>query len=164
VTKQSAYAATLLGAATAEEKKKPLNKDKPHNTSKTKALKLSKKQKRKDKQAEFLKKLKIVQGGQGDDNKSVPKLSSFGDISTSLDDVVASSKRGLKKAKKRTNRQKKRLIAEEVKNFCGVLQHPAFKNDPLNTINEHLKNSIKAKQELEDFDADVDNLDEAMKS
>jgi len=53
-------------------------------------------------------------------------------------------------AKKMTNRQRKRLVAEEVKNFCAVMEHPAFQSNPLDTINEHLTNSIAAKKEAEE--------------
>mmetsp|Transcript_6701 Transcript_6701/g.10249 ORF Transcript_6701/g.10249 Transcript_6701/m.10249 type:complete len:88 (-) Transcript_6701:308-571(-) len=71
------------------------------------------------------------------------------DMSSSLKDISRTRKVGIVAAKNLTSRQRKRLVAEEVKNLCSVMEHPQFKQDPLSTINEHLSNSIKAKKDSE---------------
>jgi len=51
-----------------------------------------------------------------------------------------------------TNRAKKGLVVNEIQRMNLVLEHPAFKADPLGTIQEHLRNSLadqKEKQEKE---------------
>jgi len=70
-------------------------------------------------------------------------LSSMGDLASSLKDIVSSSRKGLKAGKKLSNKQKKKLLSKEVENFCAVMEHPAFKNAPIDTINEHITNTLK---------------------
>mmetsp|Transcript_33764 Transcript_33764/g.47119 ORF Transcript_33764/g.47119 Transcript_33764/m.47119 type:complete len:179 (-) Transcript_33764:274-810(-) len=141
----SEYAKSLLeNANTGEnsivEKKSKLSK----------AIRLTKKQKRKNKQSEFMKKLKIAKKMSGIQESKKSNLSSMGDLASSLKDVVSSSRKGLKAGRKLSNKQKKKLLSKEVENFCAVMEHPAFKNAPIDTINEHITNTLKDQKESED--------------
>uniref|UniRef100_A0A7S3Z3A9 Ribosome biogenesis protein SLX9 n=1 Tax=Lotharella globosa TaxID=91324 RepID=A0A7S3Z3A9_9EUKA len=140
----SSYAAALLD--TKDDTKKQGKGSNSKN--KTKAIGLTKKQKRHEKQRDFLKSLKILKE-QKDKERDKSKLNSMGDLESSLKSV-SSTQGGIKPAKRMTNRQRKRLVAEEVKNFCAVMEHPAFQSNPLDTINEHLTNSIAVQKELEE--------------
>ena len=41
-----------------------------------------------------------------------------------------------------TNKAKRKLVAKEVQHMNLILQHPAFKKDPFETMQEHLRNSF----------------------
>lgn len=41
-----------------------------------------------------------------------------------------------------TNKAKRRLVADEVEHMSLVLQHPAYKQDPFATMQEHLQNTL----------------------
>jgi len=50
-----------------------------------------------------------------------------------------------------TNKAKRKLVAKEVEHMNLILQHPAFKKDPLETMQEHLRNTFaedRKQQEL----------------
>ena len=49
-----------------------------------------------------------------------------------------------------TNKAKPKLVAEEVEHMSLILQHPAYKANPFETMQEHLRNTLaasKAQQE-----------------
>lgn len=48
------------------------------------------------------------------------------------------------KNKKMDNKMKQKLAVTELEQFKNVLAHPAFQNDPLAIIKEHLKNKVAA--------------------
>ncbi|KAG7349403.1 ribosome biogenesis protein SLX9 [Nitzschia inconspicua] len=49
-----------------------------------------------------------------------------------------------------TNKAKRRLVATELEHLSLVLQHPAYKQDPFATMQEHLRNTLaKERQQLE---------------
>mmetsp|Transcript_25769 Transcript_25769/g.43148 ORF Transcript_25769/g.43148 Transcript_25769/m.43148 type:complete len:115 (+) Transcript_25769:317-661(+) len=97
-----------------------------------------------------MKKLKIAKKISGIQESKKSNLSSMGDLASSLKDIVSSSRKGLKAGKKLSNKQKKKLLSKEVENFCAVMEHPAFKNAPIDTINEHITNTLKDQKESED--------------
>jgi len=119
-----------------------------------KALKLTKKQKRTNKQKAFLKKLPIDK--KKEQRKSGDQLERMSDLDSCLSAIAKTKKKGLKPGKKLTNRQRRRQISEEVKNFCAVMEHPAFQTNPLDTITEHLNNSIAAQEAVENPKYDLD--------
>jgi len=45
-----------------------------------------------------------------------------------------------------SNRTKERITAEEVNHFSQVVEHAAFKANPLAAIAEHLKNTLAARR------------------
>ena len=50
-----------------------------------------------------------------------------------------------------TNKAKRKLVAKEIEHVNLILQHPAFKKDPLETMQEHLRNTFaedRKQQEL----------------
>jgi len=72
----------------------------------------------------------------------------------SLDDIAAASK--ARKAKQNamlstnTNKAKKQLASAEISQFSLVLDHPSFKSNPFESIQQHLRNSLAPEvQELE---------------
>mmetsp|Transcript_13442 Transcript_13442/g.24334 ORF Transcript_13442/g.24334 Transcript_13442/m.24334 type:complete len:196 (-) Transcript_13442:53-640(-) len=162
----SAYAAALLkagGGDAATDTKEGMGKGASSlglgvsgsSSGGQKAVGLTKKKKRRDKKINFHQKLDIpktdaITTESEKKSKRESMLDTLNELETSLANAVKSddSKR-IRPAKKLSNRQRKRLVSKEVENFCAVMQHPAFKTNPLDTISEHLQNSIKAKEEAE---------------
>jgi hypothetical protein len=92
-----------------------------------------------------------------DNKKKHGTLADMSDMSSFLEDYDTSVK--LKKTKKGTvivksvsthgkvsNRTKERITAEEVNHFSQVVEHAAFKANPLAAIAEHLKNTLAARR------------------
>ena len=116
---------------------------------------LTKKAKRKGKTRQFLKKLESQQPKASSRvaNKAsrAPRpLDALGDIKTSLKEIQKAPKAvKVRGGKQLSSRQRRRQMNAEVTNFVAVMQHPVFQKAPLETVREHLTNSIRAKQEEE---------------
>ncbi|GAB5370293.1 hypothetical protein AAMO2058_001480000 [Amorphochlora amoebiformis] len=160
--KTSSYAAQLLSGL--KDDKKRGKKKKPSTaTAMAKALGLStttKKAKRVEKRKEFQEKLKAA--ARGNIAQIDYKLNKMGELRSSINTIVSESKnRHIKPAKKMSRKQKNRLLAAEVSNFCSIIEHPAFKQDPLSTINEHLTNTMAVKKEAEEGAKFLDEMEMA---
>ena len=50
-----------------------------------------------------------------------------------------------------TNKAKRKLVAKEIEHVNLILQHPAFKSNPLETMQEHLKNTFAEDRKQQEF-------------
>mmetsp|Transcript_5995 Transcript_5995/g.11768 ORF Transcript_5995/g.11768 Transcript_5995/m.11768 type:complete len:254 (-) Transcript_5995:1624-2385(-) len=50
-----------------------------------------------------------------------------------------------------TNRAKRKLVAKEVAHMNLILQHPAFKKDPFETMQEHLRNTLAEERKQQEI-------------
>ena len=50
-----------------------------------------------------------------------------------------------------TNRAKRKLVAKEVAHMNLILQHPAFKTDPFETMQEHLRNTLAEERKQQEL-------------
>lgn len=62
-----------------------------------------------------------------------------------------------------TNRSKKGLVTGEIERMQLVQQHPAFKEDPFATLQEHLKNSLAKQNEKRKQEAKIKGEDDKKK-
>ena len=63
----------------------------------------------------------------------------------------------------KTNKGKKRLLVEESHHLSLVSQHPAFKADPFETIQEHLRNTLAEQREHLQLEAEKRTHEERRK-
>ncbi len=108
--------------------------------------------KRQAKREQFLKKEKMILSSlmlqrQEEQKKRIDGLDA---IKQALMDTSAKSKNdqntdsSTKKAVQHvaTNKAKRKLVAKEIEHVNLILQHPAFKRDPFETMQEHLRNTL----------------------
>jgi hypothetical protein len=50
-----------------------------------------------------------------------------------------------------TNKAKRKLVAEEVEHMSLILQHPAYKKDPFETMQEHLQNTFAGERKQQEL-------------
>lgn len=50
-----------------------------------------------------------------------------------------------------TNKAKRKIVAKEIEHVNLILQHPAFKTDPFETMQEHLRNTFAAEREQQEL-------------
>ncbi|KAM7444087.1 hypothetical protein ABFA07_007268 [Porites harrisoni] len=135
------------------------------DSSQAQKVQHNKKDRRKERHEQFLKKLHAGRRVEEDSKKAKqraqtvvvgdmePLLSALPTInipelvrSTKSTDNSGGSEKPKKKNKMR-NKARQALQASEIAHFQQVLQHPAYKANPLAAISEHIKNAVQRERE-----------------
>ena len=130
--------------AQSQKEAEPLNEG-SENLSRGQRKRLAKREQYKKREKMILSTLRL---------KSLDEKKGINGLDSIREELVGSSKDTVKVALEpngqRTNNRMRKLVSEEVHHMGLVLQHPSFKANPFETMQEHLRNTLaQQKTELE---------------